>query len=342
VSRTDYRNIFSGIAGLFSIQFLRKLSGQFLIHPFYHAVSDNPPAHLKHLYPIKSISQFKADLDFYLQQFTPISPDRLLNKGLFKLKEPHFLLSFDDGLREVKDNIAPVLLEKGITAIFFINNDFIDNNDLFYRYKASLIIEQILEEDSTIAVLKEISQILEISATDKGNIIQSILNISFAKKSLLDKLALLLKIDFSEYLKKQKPYLTANEIIGLKNKGFFIGSHSFDHPDFAYLNNEDQIREVKRSAGDISEQFKLDYKYFAFPFTDYNVSKEVLREIHSAYNGIVDLSFGTAGMKKPEQFPHFQRIPVEKSLYGASDYLKSEYFYYLLKGFIRKNNLNRR
>jgi peptidoglycan/xylan/chitin deacetylase (PgdA/CDA1 family) len=342
VNKTDYRNQLSGVAGLFSIQFLRKLSGQFLIHPFYHAVSDNPPAHLKHLYPIKSIKKFKDDLDFYLKYFAPLSPELLINNEWLNSKEPYFLLSFDDGLREVKDFIIPILMEKGIKAIFFINNSFIDNKDIFFRYKASLLVEQLHKTSPKISVLKEISRKLEIAVNGKNEIIQSILAIRFHNRILLDYLAPLMDVDFSDYLKKQKPYLMSHEITDIKNKGFFIGSHSFDHPDFACLNEDDQLKEISRSANDITSRFGLNYKYFAFPFTDHDISNKVLKRMHDKDNSMVNLSFGTAGLKNAEQFLHFQRIGVEKTVHAASVYLKSEYFYYLLKGIIGKNKLRRR
>lgn len=342
MSRTDYRNKLSGIAGMFSLNFLRKLSGQNLIHPFYHAVSDNSPAHLRHLYPIKSVSQFKADIDFYLRNFSPISPDKLLREETFQSKKPAFLLSFDDGLREIKEHVIPILLEKGITAIFFFNNGFIDNKDLFYRYKASLLIDQLLKTSLKVSALKEIAEKLEVVGPDKEKIIQSILSIRFSQRFLLDQLAPLLEIDFADYLKKQKPYLTSEEISDIKNLGFYIGSHSFIHPDFVSLNDEDQIREVAGSADDICSRFDLDYKYFAFPFTDFDISNKVIKSLHSEENGTVDLSFGTAGLKKSEGYSHFQRIPVEKSQTSASNYIKTEYFYFLLKELIGRNKLSRK
>ena len=43
-----------------------KMSGQDLIFPFYHAVSDNPMPHVEKVYPLTSLKKFRKDLDFLL------------------------------------------------------------------------------------------------------------------------------------------------------------------------------------------------------------------------------------------------------------------------------------
>ena len=63
--------------------------------------------------------------------------------GEKQLSQGKVFLSFDDGLREVYTIIAPILKERGLPATFFITTDFIDNKKLFYRNKASLLIEAI-------------------------------------------------------------------------------------------------------------------------------------------------------------------------------------------------------
>ena len=54
-----------------------------------------------------------------------------------------FLLTFDDGFREIYDIIAPILLDKGIPATFFISSGFLDNRELCYQHKASLLVEKV-------------------------------------------------------------------------------------------------------------------------------------------------------------------------------------------------------
>lgn len=108
--------IFSKIP--FSI--LGKLTRTNLIIPYYHIVNDNEASHIKHLYGYKNIKQFKDDVDFLLKSYSPICLHDLLGnlKTGISLPKKAFLLTFDDGLREMHDVVAPILLEKGISAPF--------------------------------------------------------------------------------------------------------------------------------------------------------------------------------------------------------------------------------
>src|SRR5687768_8144112 len=129
----------SPLPGLLSVSRMTALTNHNFILPFYHIVSNEECPHIKNLYRVKTTAQFESDLDFLLQHYTAISINELNHvvEGKFKNKKI-FFLSFDDGLREVHDVIAPILLRKGLPATFFLNADFIDNRALMFRYKVSL------------------------------------------------------------------------------------------------------------------------------------------------------------------------------------------------------------
>lgn len=52
--------------------FYIKWSGQGLVMPFYHCVSDDELIHIKHLYPIISTLRFNNDLDFFPKNYKPV------------------------------------------------------------------------------------------------------------------------------------------------------------------------------------------------------------------------------------------------------------------------------
>ena len=54
-----------------------------------------------------------------------------------------FLLTFDDGFREITEIIAPLLLRKGIPATFFLATAFLDNKEMALHNKFSVLIEHI-------------------------------------------------------------------------------------------------------------------------------------------------------------------------------------------------------
>jgi len=152
----------------------------------------------------------------------------------------------------------------------------------------------------------------------------------------------MVEIDFETFLKVKKPYLSTDQLLIIKEKGFEIGSHSMSHPLFASLSTEEQLQEVKESMQWLKNKLKLEYRYFAFPFTDEGVDSLFYERIYNLNNPMVDMSFGTAGMKRDPYPFHFQRIPMDVTKSGAMIYLKGEYIYYLLKAMAGRNTIRRK
>ncbi|MBL7828211.1 MAG: polysaccharide deacetylase family protein [Saprospiraceae bacterium] len=315
---------------------LMRSVGRRLIAPFYHAVSDQPLPHIRHLYAHKSIRAFEADLDFLLKHYEPIDFHQL---GALQPKKnkPRMLLSFDDGLTEFWDPIAPMLLRKGVPAICFLNSAFIDNRALFFRYKASLIIDafenQHLERTARVYLLGK-------GYTHISSLKTWLLSLRYHEQSLLDELAAVLGIDFSQFLARQQPYLTTIQIESLIQKGFHFGAHSIDHPEYRWLSLEEQLRQTVGSIEYISNRFGLGYRLFSFPFTDYGVEKKffdfMLNDKKAA-----EYTFGCAGLKTDVHPNHIQRIPMENGSETAEQTLKRTFLYFWLKLPLGKNRIQR-
>ncbi|MCW0482707.1 polysaccharide deacetylase family protein [Gaoshiqia sediminis] len=281
--------------------------------PFYHLVSnDELPYRMNYHYP--SVATFESDLDFLLQHYKPVGLDELLSgKSLTKA----FHLSFDDGLRECYDVVAPILKRKGVPATFFVNPAFVDNQDLFHRYKVSEIA----------ALLKE------------KNIHISLQN-TYADLDSLDELAADLGLNWHELMSERQPYMTTPEIRSLQQDGFTIGGHSMDHPEFWLLDEESQLEEIRESMAWINQTFAPQIKAFAFPFSDVGVPDCVFEACHE--ERLFDVSFGTAGLKRERMECHFQRVPMETDQPAtAAKRLKAEYLAFQLKRLINRHYAKR-
>ncbi|MBK6993412.1 MAG: polysaccharide deacetylase family protein [Lewinellaceae bacterium] len=149
-------------------------------------MSDESPPHVRHLYPVRTERQFREDLDFLLKHFQPIDLQTLWEHVFEKraFDRPVFHLTFDDGLRECYDVVLPILLEKGISATFFLNPDFIDNQGLMYRYKASLL---------SVAHLQGVPHF------------QNPLEVKYENRQQLDTWAEAIGLDFAAFLVDQNP-----------------------------------------------------------------------------------------------------------------------------------------
>ncbi len=330
---------FAQIANFIPLQHLARITGQGCILPFYHLVSDEEVIHIKNLYRVKSVEEFEDDLDFFLKNYEPVDFHEFISDK--KVKKNRFLLSFDDGLREFYDVVAPILKRKGVPAICFLNSGFIDNKELFFKYKASILIENLKTSKFSSAKEKELKNWFQTKGLAYNNHFQSLLSVNYQNKGILDELATLLDVCFPEYLLQQKPYLETGQIKELIAQGFHFGAHSIDHPFYAKISEEEQFRQTKQSIDEITSLFKLDYRLFSFPFSDYGVSKSFFEKIFDAVHPVADITFGTAGIKKDTCFYNKQRIPVENGNYTAKEIIYAEYLYYICKAFLGKNVIKR-
>jgi peptidoglycan/xylan/chitin deacetylase (PgdA/CDA1 family) len=332
-------NIFKDILPL---SFLVRVTKQRLILPCYHIISNTHLKHIVNLYKYKDVSSFKLDLEFFMKNYKPLDLFDLIKlvKGRSQPPSASFFLSFDDGLKEFYNIIAPVLLEKGIPATCFLNSAFIDNKDMFFRYKESILIELINGINRKSTQWKVLKSWFSDNKMSVVSYKKQLLKIKYDRRDMLDELAGVLNFSFRDYLEKEKPYLTGLQINELIKKGFTFGAHSIDHPEYRYLSFEEQVRQTLGSTDEVSSRFKLDYRIFAFPFTDYGVGRQFFEKINQ--DDAIDFTAGAAGMKRDSIYNNIQRIPMDEYYLDARDRIKIDYIYYMFKSVVNRDKITRR
>jgi len=318
---------------------LIKSSKQRLIVPFYHAVSNSDLSFTNNLYLPRKITDFENDLDTLLKFYKPISLDKLkqIVNSKEELKENYFHLTFDDGLSNFFEIVAPILKKREIPATMFLNTNFVDNKELFYRYKASLLLN--FYTVSNTSIKKKFYDYMRIINNPHKKVATFLLNIKYKNRLELDNLARFVGFNFNEFLKLEKPYLTKNQIEELIKQGFTFGGHSIDHPYYSELSVKEQIEQTKNSLNWVKNELKIDYKVFSFPFTDDGVSSKYFTHIFT--NNMVDLSFGTAGIKKDSFQNNIQRVPFEIDSRNLKSFLITEYIKYFMKYLVGKQSVKR-
>ncbi|MCB2196214.1 MAG: polysaccharide deacetylase family protein [Bacteroidetes bacterium] len=323
------------------IKRLIHITNRKIILPFYHTVSNTPLHFIGNLYAVRDVKTFERDLDFFSRFYEPVSINQLyeiVQKGKF-IRKPVFHISFDDGLKEFYSIVAPILKRKGIPATVFVNNNFIDNKDLFYRYKIGLIVKE-LNSIQNKTLLDELGKILSVSFIDNNHLEKVLLSMTYKDIQKIEDIAKIIGLDFKEYLKNNKPYLSSNEIKDLIKQGFAIGSHSLDHPFFKHIKSKQQQDQIVKSFNDLEERFNIQERYFSFPFGDERVNAELLSWLHKQEN--CKLSFGISGLKEDISRFHMHRIPMEKSLKIARSIIRHQYVYFIMKSFLGKNKVKRK
>ncbi len=316
-------------------QFLKIFKNQ-SIFPYYHIVRDNQVAHIENLYQFKNCKQFLYDINILTKNYKPINPQDLWeNKNL----KNSFLLSFDDGLQEVYTIIYPILKKNNLKAIFFINPNFVDNNEGLYKHYISIIISHLKKNYFEKSTLDQISQILSFTYDTTEEFKQKFINIKFSEREKVNEILDLLNIDIKTHLKEHKPYITKEQIQEMINDGFYFGGHTMTHPPLNQLTHEEQKKEIINSIDWLKENFNINYSLFAFPFSDKSISKKLLNELFEYDNNLK--LFGNSGLKKDFDNRIIQRFSLENPKKQVEKQIVTENLYKFFNKFIGKYNIKR-
>ena len=336
-----FKSIYYNCSSAFPLAFLKRLSPSTCLLPYHHIVSDEEVLHIKYLYNYKNVSQFKNDLEILLKNFTPISANDLIQhiQKNNQLPKNTFLLSFDDGFREVHDVIAPLLEAKGIPAIFFINPAFIDNKKLFYRAKASLLIHELIKNKKSPAMIHEIGNILNTQKLTIEAFIATLKKLNNTDEALMNDLAQKVSLSFENYLEQRKPFLSSEQLIVLDKKGFTIGAHSWSHPYYDKISFENQLEETISSCNFVKEKTKQDSITFSFPYSDSAVSQNLFDALHKTE---IDLMFGIQNQKEELNNNMVHRFNAERPAISLDKQLKGMMLFMAIQKKLGKQKVLRK
>lgn len=290
---------------------LHALSGRSTLFPYYHLVSDEAVPHVRHLYPYRGVAEFVEQVDFFLRHYQILSLTDLAAGVRDRRPAPKraFLLSFDDGFREMHDIVMPILVAKGVPAVFFLNSATLDNRQLAHHQKISLILERQLTLGARFPE-KTALRLLESAGFGGPDLAAALNSVTWSGRDVIDRVAAGCELDFSEYLRLRQPYLSSAQVEAMLAAGMDVGAHSVDHPRYAQVHLAEQIRQTRDSMETLVRRFGLRHRAFAFPHSDAGVASVFFQTVFG--DRIVEVTFGTAGLVGDAWPGHFQRFSMEK------------------------------
>jgi peptidoglycan/xylan/chitin deacetylase (PgdA/CDA1 family) len=303
---------FRALLGVLPLGPLSRLSPGNLLIPYYHMVSDELVPHVRPLYLYRSVARFKADLEFFLRHYHPIGVEeltRVLENG-GKTEKRALLLTFDDGFREMHDVVLPILKEKGVPAVFFVPSASVDNQTLALSQKISLLVYECRRQGKGFPS-GPVRKKLREAGIGGSDLFSQLRSVRYGKQGLLDQVAKLCGCDFGAFLSKREPYLTSGQIGAILREGHSIGSHSIDHPYYAEIPFEEQLRQTLEGTRFLCDRFGLKRIPFAFPHTDEGVSFRFFEKVRATGN--ISMTFGTCGLLTDGIPAHFQRFSMERT-----------------------------
>jgi len=322
------------------LSILKKISPIKILYPYHHVVSDERLPHIANLYSYKNIRDFTRDLDCLLKYYKPIQPEILAEivRADKPITDNTFLMTFDDGFREVADIIAPILYQKGVPSIFFINPAFINNNKLFYRCKISLLLEKIRNDHN---LQKEVARkvgMMGISSIESLSTV--LLQFTHNNTELLDTISNYAEVDEEHFLKTHMPYLTEEQVLSLSKQGFSFGGHSWDHPYYKLLTGEEHIEQTLNSCKYVKSLLNQSHSFFSFPHEDAPVQQSFFEIINSQTD--IDLFFGTQNQKVELRNRVLHRFNAERPWLNMKQLINGVLIYSASANVMNQNTIVRR
>jgi peptidoglycan/xylan/chitin deacetylase (PgdA/CDA1 family) len=294
----------------------------------YHIVSDVAVPPVRH-YQVLNTAQFEADLDYLQRNLAFISYEQLVQRRCVggTVRDNSVILTFDDGFAECASVVAPLLRRRGLSCVFFVITDLIDNTELFRESAASLCITKILQlpVEDVEAIVNELNlgerlrgrraetgsdpTILPLEVADLGPapdprlqpLLRWLLNLPAAEAGVLDRLQARLGVDPQDYLHRARPYLTTEQIRRLHADGFTIGAHSRSHRRLQSLPRGEAEREIVESCRIIRDLTGQSSVPFAFPYFGGELDRSWLGRLREQHD-FIGLFFDTDGLREDEPF----------------------------------------
>ena len=336
------KNISGWFLGKIPLSIYNQLISRDVIGLFYHMVSAGTVAHTEHLYPHRDVDLFEQDLKFIKENYEVLSFEDLHTKRFSRsgLRKPAIFLSFDDGFSQCYSIVRPLLLKYELPCMFFITTNFIDNQQMYYRNKVSLCIDQFqsLEPGKRQEKLIEISVQLNEQVESGETFIPWIKSIT--ADDTIDSICTILNVNTDQYLIDQKPYMTVVEIKSMSEDGFTVGAHSQRHQKLGRLSNGEIVSEIVGSCEIIQTITGKDYVPFSFPNTATGIDRNLLNQILFEHPSI-GLLFDAKGLDIDRDFI-YNRIWVESPKLNVGgnrpiqQVIKSAYEEYVITRFARK------
>jgi peptidoglycan/xylan/chitin deacetylase (PgdA/CDA1 family) len=185
------------------------------------------------------------------------------------------ILTFDDGLKNNKKYVEPLLKKYNLKATFYIVSGLLSGNDYLWNHEFLIRLESLSLD---LRVKK-----FGADAEDAASFVRSLKLRPQDETSELLKLIRELTPDFSATSDQQIIYqiMSSEEIINLDKDHIEIGAHTDTHPILNQLSIEDAIDEILTSKKKLEKLLDRQVNSFCYPNGDYR--EELIKIISSNF-----------------------------------------------------------
>ncbi len=251
----------------------------------YHYVRDRhngPESAIRGL----DVATFEQQLDILCDTLKPIDWSTLVawQTGRVSIDAPTFLLTFDDGLSDHAEVVAPVLEERGLRGVFFVSTAMLVDRVMATAHQIHLLLCHMDAEDLSTQVRQRaidagVNQEELLAADDDAHrraYAYESADRAALKRLLTYGLPIELRNDivaslFAENVGDSADYaarwyMNWEAIATMRRDGHTIGGHGHVHEPLLRLSPEDQQRDMARCVAVLRDGLGPGVRPFSYPF----------------------------------------------------------------------------
>lgn len=255
----------------------------------YHYVQDraaNPNGGVHAL----SVQQFRRQLAMLGERLEPVDWPTFIrwSIGRASISRNSFLLTFDDGLVDHAEIVAPILDELHLRGVFFTPGAVLAGDQLLSAHALHILLDHVSDDSILEAVHRWLHDHAELCRDsldfDEAAARRLYHYETVRRASLKFMLSMVLPVDvrarvldavFREMLGDPVPwarrwYMCADQVRSLAAAGHTIGGHGFRHEPFARVDAERLVEEVRGSYQGLNELLGSGERPFSYPYGSFN------------------------------------------------------------------------
>jgi peptidoglycan/xylan/chitin deacetylase (PgdA/CDA1 family) len=238
---------------------------------YYHYVGDFT-SYYADFYKGCTLERFRKDLEALRKIFeiVPLSKIIEFNQGDNLPEAPYLSVTFDDGFNLYRKDLMQILDEFGVKATTFVITSCLNNENLMWRNKLS-VIRTTVKEDQYVPKFNDLMARFGGAPIRKGDqMMRATADWDMSRKD--EWVDLLWKEcdlpPLKEFLDEHRPYFTMDGLEDWIREGHSVGFHTHTHPFCSRLRSEDMEREIFAPALKLKERLGLETLPFSYPFGD--------------------------------------------------------------------------
>ena len=254
----------------------RRLSVAKCVILAYHSISpisDSEPSCLDIAGMRITPSAFRAQMEYIARHYNVISLEEALRSWSSRSPLPprSCVITLDDGYLDAYEHAVPILENLGMKATFFIIGKVLKSHESPWLHRMHFLLDSVGLYRFHAALRQLAPDFFTSTVPSKSLLSAHIWHLFTSKdmhfrRELLERLNALLGVESATGY----PFMQSGQVVALRQRGFEIGCHSYEHEYMKNLSREEILADLSKSRAALESALGFTPRTFCVPFGAFN------------------------------------------------------------------------